>query len=163
VAKKSQKEESWEETFDARRLLAVPLVALAIYCTYLAIQNIGGLSIITQSPLELFIFLPLPALLVLVFSGLATYMLIKEKPIGKLATIIAWIFIVLIGWLALAELAHTFPDGNPAKCEGLFGTMQSCANVGYFQAIVFLANPISLGIYSLLSMFGIIALAVRLK
>lgn len=165
ASKKEKKitRKSWEETFDARRLLAIPLTGLVLYCAYLITQNLGGFAAIYRLPLEAFIFLPMPMLLVAAFCCLAAYMLVTGKPIGKLATCVAWIFIVLIGWLALASLASAFPGSNPGKCAGLFGAQQNCADVGYFQAYVLLLNPFTLGLYSLLSVAGVITMIMRLK
>lgn len=156
-------EKSWEETFDARKLLAAPLITLVIYCVYLVTQSLNGLTAIYSSPFEIFMNMPLPAILVAAFSCLAIYMLLKGKAIGNATTGIAWVFILAIGWLALASLASAFPGSNPLMCEGLFGAMQKCADLGYFQAYVFLLNPFSLGLYSLLSIIGIGTMVVRLK
>lgn len=154
---------SWEETFDARKLLVIPLLALAIYCIYLVTRSLGGFTAIYSSPFEIFMFMPLPAILVVAFSCLAIYMLLKGKSIGKVATVIAWILILAIGWLALASLASAFPGSNPSMCEGLFGVMQKCVDVGGLQAYVLLFNPFSLAFYSLLSIGGIGVMVVRLK
>lgn len=156
-------EKSWEETFDARKLLVAPLIALVIYCVYLVTPTLNGLTAVYSSPLQIFMFMPLPMLLVTAFSCLASYMLLKGKSIGKVTTSIAWIFVLVIGWLALASLASAFPGSNTPMCEGLFGAMQKCADVNGLETYVLFLNPFSLGLYSLLSIVGIIIMIKRLR
>ena len=154
---------SWEEAFDARRLLAIPLAAVAIYSIHVVTQRFGDFTAVYQSPLGIFMFLPFPMILVVALCCLAIYMQVAGKPIGKLAMGISLVLIVLIGWLMLAELAYVFQGDSSRACEGLFGARQSCADVGYFQAFVLLLNPLSLAFYSLLSILGSTAVIVRLK
>lgn len=152
-----------EQAFDAHKLLAIPLLALVTYCAYIAILDLPSFSQVFRVPLAILMFPPFPAIFVGAFSALAVYMLLKGKSLGRVATSLAWIFIAVSLWLALTWAISNNPGSNPSQCEGLFGARQNCADVDYFQAFIFLLNPFSLALYSLLSIAGIATLAMRLK
>jgi hypothetical protein len=142
--------QSREEIFDARKLLAIPLVCLAACCIYLTIMTMGGFSQVFQDPSALLIFPPFVPLFIAVFSSLAAYMLIKGKPIGKFATAVAWIFTIVSVWVAGMWLYYSNPGYTPGASDN-----------GY-QIYIFL-NPFSLGLYSLLAIVGIVIMTKRLK
>lgn len=152
-----------EQNFDARRLLAAPLLTLAAYSVYLTTMTFGSFTQLFQIPYAVVMFPPFVTFFIAAFCGLASYVLIKGKTVGRFVTVVAWVFVILAAWLALAWLASKFPGNNPRTCEGLFGAQQNCADVGYFQAFVFILNPLALTLYSLLSIAGIITLIRQLR
>lgn len=154
---------TWEETFDARRLLAIPLLVLAAYTAYFTIMTLSSFSQIFQIPYAVVMFPPFVTLFIAAFCSLASYLLIKGKAVGRFVTVVAWVFVILAAWLALAWLASKFPGNNPRTCEGLFGAQQNCTDVSYFQAFVLLLNPLALTLYSLLSITAIVVLIRRLQ
>lgn len=155
--------EAQKQLFNAHKMTAVPLLVLAIYCAYIAILSLPSFSQVFRQPLAILMFPPFPAIFVGTFSALAAYMLLKGKTIGRVATSLAWIFIVISLWLAFTWAVSNNPGSNPSQCEGLFGARQNCADVDYFQIALLFLNPISLGLYSLLSIVGITTMIARTK
>lgn len=160
---KQETGESRKDAFDARKLLAVPLLVLAAYCAYILVTNLSGFTQIFAAPYAILVFPPFPAIFVGAFSGLASYLLLKGWPIGRLATVVAWLFVAISLWIAFVWTVSSNPGSNPSKCAGLFGAMQNCADVTMFQTYVLFLNPFSLAFYSLLAIAGIGTMSVRLK
>lgn len=151
------------QAFDAHKLLAVPLLALASYCAYIAILSLPSFSQVFSEPFAILMFPPFPAIFVGTFSAITAYMLISGRTIGRVATSLAWIFIIISLWVAFAWAVSNNPGSNPAQCEGLFGARQNCADVDYFQIALLFLNPVSFGLYSLLSILGIATMITWMK
>ena len=163
ATKKVESKGFQKEAFDTRKLLAVPLLALTAYCAYISATNPSGFAHIFTTPYAILTYLPFPALFVGAFSGLASYMLLKGRAIGKLAMATTWLFIAISLWLALVWVAANNPGSDPQQCPGLFGSMQNCADVTMLQAYILFLTPFSLAFYSLLALAGICTMTARFR
>ena len=147
--------QSWEETFDARKLLAVPLSALIAYCLYI-IATTSFSQTLFLSPLA-------PAVLVAGFCCLASYMLLKGRSIGRLSMAVAWLFTAISLWVIFAWMASNNAGNSSHICTDAYGAMRKCTSTDYLQAYALFVSPLALTAYSLLSLAGVGAMVLRLR
>lgn len=128
--------------FRKSNLLLVPVATLVAFGVFSLIGTLQSYWSWTQ---------PLSALLLVVFCLLYMYR-VFTRSVNLYAQVIASIFSAI---LALASLFLL--SGAGQTCAGLFGVQESCINTHYFTVAVLLFNPISIIIWILLLISGIIA------
>jgi hypothetical protein len=148
--------------FDGHDLLVIPLLGLIGFGIYYLATTFSTSP--RRDPISfssLFWSPEFPIILVAIFAAAYIYRVIRKivagEPIHILAKIVAYVFAALFLWLIA-----TFWDGG-YMCTGLMGVQTRCSEVNLLLYVIYVFNPYTLPIWSLLAIVGTVMLFLKSK
>jgi hypothetical protein len=137
-------------------VLVVPVALMAIVGLYFFVQSAGSLAQIFTGPLNFFFLPGIPALLVVLFSCLFLYRVIRRESVSRLPLVVASLFsvaLVIIGFVLLTVLL-----GKGTTCPISSDPHQDCGQLNAFMLYLYVNNPLSYGIAMILAVVGSVSL-----